>query len=275
MAKAMVFMVLLISLLFFIQNIDASDEFVVGGWGVWSLESTTCNQWKERSRLQLGETIGLDQWSRCCHASSNKPKNSLFNRMFSMAKAMVFMGLLSLLLLIQNIDASRDKFVVGGWGIWSLESSSCNQWNEKTRLQLGDTIVYMYEADKSLMVKVNQEDCIICNTPSSVNATKYNDGYSVVKLNQTGPNYSISGMVENNDKISILVMADLTRSTPTAPSLPTQAPTCECNAFLYIFWGFLLCIALLLVVGGCAAACAPENEIKKGGIDGLKIKSAY
>ena len=104
--------------------------------------------------------------------------------------------------------------------------------------------MYVYEADKSLMVKVNQEDCIICNKSSSVNATKYNNGYLVVKLNQTGPNYSISGTrAENNEKIIIHVTADLSRSTPTDPSLPTPAPMFEFESYTF-FLGFLIGIVL-------------------------------
>ena len=125
----------------------------------------------------------------------------------------------------------------------------------------------MYEADKSLMVKVNQEDCIICNTPSSVNATKYNDGYSVVNLNQTRPNYSISGLLENNnEKIIIHVMTDLTCTTPTDPSLPTQAPPCECYTFHCIFLGFFQCIVSILVV----LACVGEREENRGRLTAQK-----
>ncbi|PWA96359.1 early nodulin-like protein 9 [Artemisia annua] len=130
-----------------------------------------------------------------------------------MAKSMVFMSLLSLVLLIHNIDASNEFLV---------ESTTCNQLNEKSRLQFGDTIAYVYEVEKSLVVKIRQEDYIICNAPSPIDATKSNDGYSVVKLNQTGPRYSISGIVENNnDKIIIHVIAGQRRS----PTPPPQAQT--------------------------------------------------
>ncbi|GKD31240.1 zinc finger, CCHC-type containing protein [Tanacetum coccineum] len=66
-----------------------------------------------------------------------------------------------------NIDASNE-FVV--------EATACNQWNERIRLQVWDTaVIYMYEAEKCLVVKTRQEDYIICNAPSPGDPTKSSD----------------------------------------------------------------------------------------------------
>ncbi|GKB97522.1 early nodulin-like protein 1, partial [Tanacetum coccineum] len=125
-----------------------------------------------------------------------------------------------------NIDASNE-FVV--------ESTTCNQWNERSRLQVGDTVVFTYEAEKSLVVKIKQEDYIICNAPSPVNAKKYSNEYSVVKLNQTGSHYFVSGIIEiNDDKIIVQVIADKRLTTPTPTPTPDTAPSCKSETIVHV-----------------------------------------
>ncbi|GJR88886.1 early nodulin-like protein 1 [Tanacetum coccineum] len=173
-----------------------------------------------------------------------------------MARSIVFMALLSLVLLIQYIDAPND-FVV--------EATTCNKWNERSRLQVGDTIVYMYEADKSLVVTKMQEDYIICNAPSPVDPTKSDDhGYSVVKLNQTGPHYFISGMVEiNNDKIIILIIADkrLTTSTPASTSTPTSLYASP--SFLNYYLVYFICVESIVLLVLLIFIGNEENELAR------------
>ncbi|PWA72954.1 early nodulin-like protein 9 [Artemisia annua] len=165
-----------------------------------------------------------------------KHQNTVIDRRFSMTKSMVFMGILSLVWLIQNIDAASNEFIV--------ESTTCNQWTERNHLRFGQTVVYMYEAEKNLVVKIRQEDYIICNAPSTINAEKYSNDYLVVKLNQTGPNYSISGMVEiNNDKIIIQVIANQKLKTPKTATTP--APTCEDERFIL---GFCFCFVTIILL---------------------------
>ncbi|GKF45609.1 hypothetical protein Tco_0135411 [Tanacetum coccineum] len=167
-----------------------------------------------------------------------------------MAKSMVFICLLSLVLLIHNVDASNEFLV---------ESTTCDQLNEKSRLQFGDTIV-----EKSLVVKIRQEDYIICDAPSPVDATKSSDyGYSMVKLNQIGPKYSISGIVENNkDKIIIHVIAGQRRSPP-APSQPQPQTLAESDGFLYFVFfvfGFVSCIVFLVLFVAFIAILSYEER---------------
>nr|GEX91093.1 early nodulin-like protein 1 [Tanacetum cinerariifolium] len=145
-------------------------------------------------------------------------------------------------ILVENIDASKE-FV--------FESTTCNQWNERRRLQVGDTVVFTYEAEKSLEVKIKQEDYIICNAPSPVNAKKYSNGYSVVKLNQTVSRYFVSCIIEiNNDKIIVQVIADKRLTTPT--STPTPTPSCKSETIgIYVMSGALDSDGYN-VRGGCA-----------------------
>nr|XP_043622825.1 early nodulin-like protein 1 [Erigeron canadensis] len=134
-------------------------------------------------------------------------------------------GILSILLLIQNSNAY--EFMVGGSGDWSLASTSYNQWAERSRFQIGDTILFKYQAGKDSVVQVSKDDYNNCNAASPI--AKYSDGHSVVKLNHSGPHYFISGLVENcknNEKIVVVVMADRSNRAPTS-SPPSPAPSGE------------------------------------------------
>ncbi|XP_071725817.1 early nodulin-like protein 9 [Rutidosis leptorrhynchoides] len=114
--------------------------------------------------------------------------------------------------------------MVGGSGDWSLASTSYNQWAEKSRFQIGDTVLFKYQAGKDSVVQVNKDDYNNCNPASPM--AKYSDGHSVVKLTQSGPHYFISGLVQNckdNEKIVIVVMADRSHRSPP----PSPAPAGE------------------------------------------------
>ncbi|XP_024968570.1 early nodulin-like protein 1 [Cynara cardunculus var. scolymus] len=130
----------------------------------------------------------------------------------------VFLGILSLLLLIQ--DSGAYEFMVGGTGDWSLTSTFYNQWAQQSRFQIGDTVLFNYEAGKDSVVQVTKDDYNNCNPASPI--AMYSDGHSLVKFRQSGPHYFISGLVENcknNQKIVMVVMADRTnRSSPPAPA---------------------------------------------------------
>ncbi|KAK1440031.1 hypothetical protein QVD17_05856 [Tagetes erecta] len=143
-----------------------------------------------------------------------------------MAKPVIIITVfLSLLLLIQNNNAY--DFMVGGSGDWSLASTAYNQWAEKSRFQIGDTVLFKYEARKDSVVEVSKDDYNNCNPASPI--AKYSDGHSVVKFNQSGPHYFISGLVENcknNEKVVIVVMADRSNHHQS-PSSPPPAPAGE------------------------------------------------
>ncbi|KAL4554050.1 hypothetical protein LXL04_039824 [Taraxacum kok-saghyz] len=144
---------------------------------------------------------------------------------FSMEKPVAIICLLSISLLINNGNAFQ--FMVGGSGDWSLASTSYNQWAEQSRFQIGDTVLFKY-GGKDSVVQVTKEDYNNCNPASPI--AKYEDGHSMVKLNESGPHYFISGLVENckkNEKIVIIVMAPRGSRSPAASSPPSPAPAGE------------------------------------------------
>lgn len=86
-------------------------------------------------------------------------------------------------------------------------------------------IVFKYQSGKDSVVQVTKEDYDNCNAASPI--AKYDDGHSMVKLNESGPHYFISGLVDNckkNEKVVIVVMADRShRSPPSSPPSPAPA----------------------------------------------------
>uniref|UniRef100_A0A0V0H6Y7 Putative early nodulin-like protein 2-like n=1 Tax=Solanum chacoense TaxID=4108 RepID=A0A0V0H6Y7_SOLCH len=126
-------------------------------------------------------------------------------------------------MLLQN--ANCYEFKIGGSGDWSVpmdaNANNYNQWAERSRFQIGDTLSFHYSADKDSVLLVNKADFDNCNTASPIE--KYNDGHSVVKFNHSGPYYFISGVHDNcvkNEKLYLVVMADRSHHNQTASSPP-------------------------------------------------------
>ncbi|XP_027345871.1 early nodulin-like protein 3 [Abrus precatorius] len=151
-------------------------------------------------------------------------------------------GWLCLLLMVHK-GASYD-FIVGGQKGWSVPSDSnfnpFNQWAEKSRFQIGDSLVFNYQSGQDSVLYVKSEDYASCNTGSPY--AKYSDGHTVFKLNQSGPHFFISGNKDNcqkNEKLTVIVLADRnnhgssntnqTKSasppSPQSSSSPSPAPT--------------------------------------------------
>ncbi|XP_076959685.1 early nodulin-like protein 9 [Bidens hawaiensis] len=133
-------------------------------------------------------------------------------------------AVLSLLVLIQKGDAY--DFKVGGSGEWSL-TASYNQWAEKNRFQVGDTLLFKYDDDKDSVLEVSKEDYDNCNTENPI--AKHNDGHTVIKFDRSGPHYFISGVSDhckNNEKLVVVVIADRSHKSPPSPSPSgSESPT--------------------------------------------------
>ncbi|XP_054816745.1 early nodulin-like protein 3 [Prosopis cineraria] len=144
-------------------------------------------------------------------------------------------GFLCLLMLVHKGGAY--EFVVGGQKGWSVPSdpnyNPYNPWAERSRFQIGDSLVFNYQSGQDSVLQVKSEDYANCNTNSPI--VKYSDGHTVVKFNQSGAHYFISGKRENclkNEKITVIVLADrsgrsntTTTSPPPSPSSPSPSPT--------------------------------------------------
>ncbi|XP_074320283.1 early nodulin-like protein 9 [Silene latifolia] len=142
----------------------------------------------------------------------------------------IIVGLFGLVLLMQRGDAAT--FTVGGskgWSVPSDNSAVFNQWAEKMRFQIGDSLLFVYQTSDSVL-QVTKEDFSNCNTNSPI--AKFTDGHTEFKFNASGPYYFISGNKDNcnkNEKLVVVVLADRTTKTasPPSPVAPTPSPVVD------------------------------------------------
>ncbi|XP_028761807.1 early nodulin-like protein 3 [Neltuma alba] len=151
------------------------------------------------------------------------------------SKVVPGLGFLCVLMLVHKVGAY--EFVVGGQKGWSVPSdpnyNPYNQWAESSRFQVGDSIVFNYKSGQDSVLQVKREDYANCNTNSPIR--KYSEGHTVIKFNQSGAHYFISGKRENclkNEKVTVIVLADrssrsnaTTTSPAPSPSAAAPAPT--------------------------------------------------
>ncbi|ESW21704.1 hypothetical protein PHAVU_005G092700 [Phaseolus vulgaris] len=141
----------------------------------------------------------------------------------------LFCVLFSVLLMLPNCGAY--EFLVGGQKGWSLPSDSSsnpyNQWAQKSRFQIGDSLVFNYPSGKDSVIEVSSQDYGSCNTDAY--SEKFSDGHTVIKLNQSGHHYFISGNKNNclkNEKLEVIVLADRNnKNTHTNQSTPSPSPS--------------------------------------------------
>lgn len=85
-------------------------------------------------------------------------------------------------------------------------------------------IVFSYKANQDSVVQVSEADYKNCSTASPI--ANYSDGHTMIKLNQSGPHYFISGVVDhckNHEKLMIIVLAGRSSHSTPSPS-PSAAP---------------------------------------------------
>lgn len=168
-------------------------------------------------------------------------------------------GFLCVMLLILQKTNARE-FQLGGNGQWSAGSGNLsanfNQWAEKMRFQIGDSlgktvsihnilffisfclcvlcciVVFNYKADQDSVLQVTREAYSNCTTDAPT--AKFTDGHTVFTFNHSGAYYFISGNKDNclkNQKLVVIVMANRTSSTysppPSATAVPAPAPAAD------------------------------------------------
>ncbi|KAL7143202.1 hypothetical protein ABFS83_08G175600 [Erythranthe nasuta] len=143
----------------------------------------------------------------------------------------VFGYFLGFLLLIQIGHAF--EFKVGGptasWKVPSDDSNAAsfyNQWAQKNRFQIGDTLLFVYNADVDSVLHVSKYDYESCNTESPA-VEKFTGGNTVFKFNQSGPHYFISGVADHcrkNEKLVVVVLADRTGKHGSSAAPPASPP---------------------------------------------------
>ncbi|XP_030528443.2 early nodulin-like protein 1 [Rhodamnia argentea] len=117
------------------------------------------------------------------------------------------------------------EFTVGDAQGWTVPANSSakalNRWAERSRFQIGDSLVFVYPPGQDSVLYVNHDDYNNCNDGSPME--KYVDGHTVFKFNHSGPFYFISGNKDNchkNEKLEVVVMADRSNKTSSTVSPP-------------------------------------------------------
>ncbi|KAL0306407.1 UNVERIFIED_CONTAM: Early nodulin-like protein 1 [Sesamum calycinum] len=136
------------------------------------------------------------------------------------------------LLMIQKGNAFQFK-VGGSGGSWTVpadpNAAIYNQWAEKHRFQIGDSLLFVYDEDHDAVLHVTKDDYTNCNTAAPLE--KFSDGHTVFTFNQSGPYYFISGLAVNchkNEKLVVVVMADRSQRNSNQPvSSPPPPPPQE------------------------------------------------
>ncbi|XP_065031072.1 early nodulin-like protein 18 [Musa acuminata AAA Group] len=126
--------------------------------------------------------------------------------------------------------AGAIQFRVGGSKGWSVPdpgAMSYNQWAERNRFRVGDSLLFVYPPDKDSVLQVGKEAYDACNTNAYVE--KYDHGNTVVTFNRSGPVYFISGVEANclkNESVVVVVMADRSnRAAAPGASEPSPSPS--------------------------------------------------
>ncbi|WVY99397.1 hypothetical protein V8G54_025467 [Vigna mungo] len=143
----------------------------------------------------------------------------------------VLHALLLFCLFLMLHNCSAYEFIVGGQKGWSVpsdpNSNPYSQWAQKSRFQIGDSLVFNYPSGKDSVIQVSSKDYDSCNTDAY--AEKFSDGHTVIKLSQSGPHYFISGNKNNclkNEKLVVIVLADRNnKNTYTNQTSPSPSPS--------------------------------------------------
>ncbi|KAK8579137.1 hypothetical protein V6N13_142357 [Hibiscus sabdariffa] len=148
------------------------------------------------------------------------------------SKGFVALGLFCFMQMMIQKGCAREFQV--NWGLHNgSNAENYNQWAEKNRFQIGDSLVFSYAPNDDSVLNVTEEAYKSCSIESPI--AKYTDGHTVFSLDHSGPYYFISGNKDNcekNEKLVVVVMADRSNPSPTtnetiAPSPPPPSDLTE------------------------------------------------
>ncbi|KAI5605695.1 hypothetical protein BDE02_01G369000 [Populus trichocarpa] len=142
------------------------------------------------------------------------------------------LGLLCFLLLIQKNNAFQYQVGGGskGWTVPDNTSSSSksyyNDWAERTRFRIGDSLLFAYDPSQDSVLQVSKGDYENCTTKNPIAA--FNDPKTVFTFNHSGHHYFISGNKDNclkNEKLVVVVLADRSSNHSANTNQTTAAPS--------------------------------------------------
>ncbi|KAJ9686292.1 hypothetical protein PVL29_015273 [Vitis rotundifolia] len=117
-------------------------------------------------------------------------------------------------------------FYVGGKQGWSANpSEDYNQWAERNRFQVNDTLVFKYEKGQNSVLVVSREDYYKCNVENPIN--KYTDGNTEFKFDRSGSFFFISGNADycqKGQRLIVIVLAVRNATQSPTPAVPGNPP---------------------------------------------------
>ncbi|KAK9130367.1 hypothetical protein Sjap_010854 [Stephania japonica] len=129
--------------------------------------------------------------------------------------------------LLCSFSEARELLVGGNtdsWKVPSSQSESLNQWAQRSRFIVGDTLVWKYSSDDSVL-QVSRKDYLNCDVSSPI--AEYRDGNAKIVLTRSGHHYFISGAeghCEKGQKMIVVVLSEkhmFFRSTIAAALAPS------------------------------------------------------
>ncbi|XP_043707431.1 early nodulin-like protein 1 [Telopea speciosissima] len=131
-----------------------------------------------------------------------------------------------LLISVATVSVSALEFNVGGAKGWvkptGNENETYEEWANKNRFHVGDSIDFKYQNDSVLQVNYNHYKNCDVSDPIS----KFNDGNTVFRFDRYGFFYFISGEpghCKSGQKLDIRVMVH-PRVEPPSPAAPAPSP---------------------------------------------------
>uniref|UniRef100_A0A3Q7J606 Phytocyanin domain-containing protein n=1 Tax=Solanum lycopersicum TaxID=4081 RepID=A0A3Q7J606_SOLLC len=115
------------------------------------------------------------------------------------------------------------QFYVGGRAGWVPNpSENYNNWAERMRFQVNDTLVFKYKKGSNSVLVVNKDDYDKCNTNNPI--MKMDDGNSIFKFDHSGPFFFISGNKNDCQNGSQKLITVVLAIRPPPPSTPATSP---------------------------------------------------
>ncbi|KAK6777099.1 hypothetical protein RDI58_023816 [Solanum bulbocastanum] len=115
------------------------------------------------------------------------------------------------------------QFYVGGKAGWVPNpSENYNNWAERMRFQVNDTLVFKYKKGSNSVLVVNKDDYDKCNTNNPI--MKMDDGNSIFKFDHSGPFFFISGNKNDCENGSQKLITVVLAIRPPPPSTPGESP---------------------------------------------------
>ncbi|RZC53403.1 hypothetical protein C5167_012272 [Papaver somniferum] len=159
------------------------------------------------------------------------------------------------ILLISSTEAV--EILVGGkpnsWKVPSSVSDSLNKWAGSTRFNIGDSLVWKFDAQKDSVLRVGREDYVNCNVTKPI--AEYKNGSAKIEFDQSGPFYFVSGIkgnCERGQKLVVVVMSKFHNGIAPAPSPMGSALAPSSGSHSLNTAGSFLGVLLVLALFFCA-----------------------